>query len=198
VRRFVDRLRRLRGEAGVTLVEIAVSLAIFSMVSALLMNTLATTSTATAHVDDQNRGLADLQTVSERMSRDLRVARGVDADATESQLTVWIDSDSDYKRETQESVTWRIKCRTGVNCGSDERQYDVERVVGDLTAPQSVNVVGQSLVSGIAFEYLLDGVETLDHGAATSVKVSMQYDAIVDAFAKLNVVDFEVRLRNVQ
>jgi len=198
VLRFVDRLRRLRGEAGVTLVEIAVSLAIFSMVSALLMNTLATTSTATAHVDDQNRGLADLQTVSERMSRDLRVARGVDADATESQLTVWIDSDSDYKRETQESVTWRIKCRTGVNCGSDERQYDVERVVGDLTAPQSVNVVGQSLVSGIAFEYLLDGVETLDHGAATSVKVSMQYDAIVDAFAKLNVVDFEVRLRNVQ
>jgi type II secretory pathway pseudopilin PulG len=196
--RFLERLRRLRGESGVTLVEIAITLAIFSMVSALLMNTLATTSTATAHVDDQNRGLADLQTVSERMSRDLRVARGIDTGATASQLTIWIDSDSDYKRETEESVTWRIKCRSGIDCGSDERQYDVERVVGDPDEPQSVHVVGQSLVSGIAFEYLLDGVATLDHQAATSVKVSMQYDAIVDAFAKLNIVDFEVRLRNVQ
>lgn len=194
--RFVERLSRLRGESGVTLVEIAITLAIFSMVSALLMNTLATTSTATAHVDDQNRGLADLQVVTERMSRDLRVARGVDPLATTSQLTLWIDSDSDYARATDESVTWRIRCRSGIDCGSDDRQYDVERVVGDPSTG-TVQIVGQSLVSDIAFAYQADGVSS-DPEVATSVKVSMEYDAIVDAFAKLNVVDFEVRLRNVQ
>lgn len=194
--RFVERLRRLRDESGVTLVEIAITLAIFSMVSALLMNTLATTSTATAHVDDQNRGLADLQVVTERMSRDLRVARGVDPFATTSQLTLWIDSDSDYARETDENVTWRIRCRSGIDCGTDDRQYDVERVVGDISSG-TVQVVGQALVSDIAFAYRAGGA-TSDPETATSVKVSMEYDAIIDAFAKLNVVDFEVRLRNVQ
>jgi type II secretory pathway pseudopilin PulG len=180
----------------VSLVEIAVSLVIFSMIGALLMTSLSTASTATAHVDDQNRGLADLQVVTERMSRDLRVARGVDPLATTSQLTLWIDSDSDYKRDSEESVTWRIRCRSGIDCGSDERQYDVERVQGPV-ATGTVQVVGQSLVSDIAFGYETAGVDVTPE-SATTVKVSMEYDAIVDAFAKLNVVDFEVRLRNVQ
>jgi hypothetical protein len=196
VHRLRHHLERLRDERGVSLVEIAVSLVIFSMIGALLMTSLSTASTATAHVDDQNRGLADLQVVTERMSRDLRVARGVDPLATTSQLTLWIDSDSDYKRDSEESVTWRIRCRSGIDCGSDERQYDVERVQGPV-ATGTVQVVGQSLVSDIAFGYETAGVDVTPE-SATTVKVSMEYDAIVDAFAKLNVVDFEVRLRNVQ
>lgn len=169
---------------------------IFVMVGALLMSSLSTASQATAHVDDQNRGLADLQVVSERMARDLRVARGVDPLATTSQLTLWIDSDSDYKRDTDESVTWRIRCRSGLDCGTDERQYDVERVRGPV-ATGTVQVVGQSLVSDIAFAYR-SGAAVADPEIATSVKVSMEYDAIVDAYAQKNIVDFEVRLRNVQ
>ena len=190
-------VRRLVQDRGTTLPELAVTMFIFAMVGALLMNSLSTASEATSHVDDQNRGLADLQVVSERMSRDLRVARGVDPGASTSQLTIWIDSNSDYKRDTDENVTWRIKCRTGVNCGSDERQYDVERVQGPV-ATGTVQIVGQSLVSDIAFAYLLAGAPTLVPESATSVKVSMEYDAIADAYAQVNVVDFEVRLRNVQ
>lgn len=194
-RRAVDA--RAQEERGSSLVEICITMFIFALVAALLMNSLSTASEATAHVDDQNRGLADLQIVSERMSRDLRVARGVDPGASTSQLTIWIDSDSDYRRDTDENVTWRIQCRSGVNCGSDERQYDVERVVGPV-ATGTVQIVGQSLVSDIAFAYLLGGAVTSQPETATSVKVSMEYDAIVDAYAQLNVVDFEVRLRNVQ
>ena len=194
--RLRSSLRRLRGQAGTTIVEVAITMLIFSIVGLLLMNSLTTASEATSHIDDQNRGLADLQVVSERMSRDLRVARGVDPLATTSQLTLWIDSDSDYARDTDESVTWRIRCRSGVDCGTDERQYDVERVVGPV-ATGTVQVVGQSLVSDIAFVYRAAGT-TVEPQVATSVKVSMEYDAIIDAYAQLNIVDFEVRLRNVQ
>jgi type II secretory pathway pseudopilin PulG len=196
MQRLRSVIRRVRCQRGVTVLEVTVSMLIFSMIGAILMNSLSTASEAAAHVDDQNRGLADLQVVTERMSRDLRVARGVDPLATTSQLTLWIDSDSDYVRESAESVTWRIRCRTGVDCGSDERQYDVERVVGPV-ATGAVQVVGQSLVSDIAFAYRT-GTTTVDPEAATTVKVAMEYDAIVDAYAQLNVVDFEVRLRNVQ
>jgi len=193
----IARLRaRLTSEAGTTLVEISITMLLLSMIGVVLMNSLSTASQATSYVDDQNRGLADLQVVSERMSRDLRAARGVDPLATTSQLTLWIDSDSDYKRDTEESVTWRIRCRSGVDCGTDERQYDVERVIGPV-ATGTVQVVGQSLVSDIAFAYVANGAPS-DPEDATSVQVSMEYDAIVDAYAKTNIVDFDVRLRNVQ
>ena len=192
-RRF---LRRLRDQAGTSLVELSIAMALLAVIGAVLMNSMDTASRAAASIDDQNRGLADLQVVTERMSRDLRIARGVDPLATTSQLTLWIDKDSDYKRDTDESVTWRIRCRSGVDCGTVDRQYDVERVVGPVSTG-AVQVVGQSLVSDIAFEYVVNGASVMPE-QATAVQVSMQYDAIVDAYAAKKTVDFEVRLRNVQ
>jgi type II secretory pathway pseudopilin PulG len=201
-------LRRLRSRfaqcAGTSLIELAVTMGLMSLVGALVMSSLSTSARANAQVDDQHRGLADLQVVTERMSRDLRIARGVDPLATTSQLTLWIDSDSDYRRDTNESVTWRIECRTGVDCDTVDKQYDVERVVGPI-ATGVVQIVGQSLVSDIAFGYIADGVlidpataTTGTWASVTKVQVAMEYDAIVDQFARSNSVDFEVRLRNVE
>jgi type II secretory pathway pseudopilin PulG len=193
-------LRRIRHRFsrsnGTTLVELGITLGLLSVVSALLMSSLSTSARANSQVDDQHRGLADLQIVTERMSRDLRAARGVDPLATTSQLTLWIDSDSDYRRDTNESVTWRIRCRTGVDCTTANRQYDVERVVGPVATGQ-VQTVGQSLVSDIAFAYVADGA-VVEPSTATAVQVSMEYDAVVDAYAQSNLVNFEVRLRNVE
>jgi hypothetical protein len=189
----------MASDSGTTLVELAITTVLLGMIGLLLMSSLESSSLANAHVDDQERGLADLQVVTERMSRDLRIARGVDPLATTSQLTLWIDSDSDYKRDTTESITWRIRCRSGVNCTTDERQYDVERVVGPI-ATGVVSTIGQSLVSDIAFAYVADGATLASANVqdATAVRVSMEYDAIVDQYAQINKVDFEVRLRNVE
>jgi hypothetical protein len=198
--RLASLLRQLRhrfaDSTGTSLVELAVAMGLMTVVGTLIMSSLSTSTRANSHVDDQNRGLADLQVVTERMSRDLRVARGVDPLATTSQLTIWIDGDSDYKRETNESVTWRIRCRLpGGDCSGVDRQYDVERVLGPVATGQ-VQVVGQSLVSDIAFAYVTNGVTSVPENA-TAVQVQMEYDAIVDAYAKSNLVKFEVRLRNV-
>lgn len=162
------------------------------LVGSIVLSSLSTSAKAGAHVDDQLRGLSDLQLVTERLSRDLRAARGVDPLATVRQLTVWIDADADYRREPEENVTWRI--RAGANPG----QYDVERVVGPLSNPvPDVQVVGASLVSDIAFAYYANGVPTVPEGA-DSVRVVMEYDAVVGAYARSNLVRFDVRLRNVE
>ena len=176
--------------------EISIAMALMTMLGSLLFSSMSVAQRANSQVDDQDRGLSDLQVVTERLSRDLRVARGVDTLATTSQLTIWIDSNSDYKRQTSESITWRIRCRSGVDCTSAGKQYDVQRVVGD-TNTGTVAIIGQSLVSDIAFTYLANGASIVPE-KATDVRVTMDYDAIVNAYAKKETVTFEVRLRNVQ
>ncbi len=184
--------RRLDAEEGVSLLELVIVMALLTVIGSLLATSLSSSSEAAAHIDDQDRGLADLRVVTERMSRDLRAARAVDTGATESQLTLWIDDNSDYRRQPDESVTWRIP-----DGGPDVRQYDVERIVGDPATSTAIQVVGKSLVSRIAFSYYADQA-MVTPSAARSVRVSMLYDAIVDAYATPKQVDFEVRLRNVQ
>ena len=191
--------RRLAGQAGASLVELVVAMALLGLVGTIVMSSLSTASRAGAQIDDQTRGLVDLQVVTERLSRDLRAGRGVDPLASPSQLTIWIDSDGDYRRETDESVTWRIRDGDTVDAsGNAVVQFDVERVVGSLSSPSSVQTIGESLVSDIAFSYLANGVPVLVPEAADSVRVSMEYDAVVDAYARSNQVIFDVRLRNVQ
>lgn len=183
---------RVQDESGATLVELAIAMVITVVIGLLLMTSLSTSSRAAAQVDDQQRGLADLQIVTERMSRDLRAARAVDDGASASQLTLWIDDNSDYRRQATESVTWRIPG------DPDAVQFDVERVAGDPEdADAWVAVIGESLVSQIAFSYFADGV-AVTPTAAQSVRVSMEYDAVVGAYSQEKQVDFEVRLRNVQ
>ena len=48
--------------------------------------------------DDEATGLSDTRVVVERLGRDIRGSRGVDAGATESSLVLWIDNNSDYIR----------------------------------------------------------------------------------------------------
>lgn len=181
---------RLAGEDGVSLTELVIAMGLLGLIGAIIMMSLSTSARAGAQIDDQTRGLADLQVVTERLSRDLRAARGVDEHATEKQLTLWIDSDSDYRREPDESITWRI--RAGATAG----QFDVERIVGPLDASvPDVQIEGRSLVSDIAFSYLRAGA-TASPELADSVRVAMEYDAFVGVYATSKTVSFDVRLRN--
>lgn len=188
--------RRMASEAGVSVLELAITMGLMAIVGTVVVGTLSTSSRAAGQIDDQTRGLADLNIVTERISRDLRGARGVDDGATASQLSIWIDNDADYRREGEEIVTWRIQCRAGLDCTGADAQYDVLR-----ERDGAQQVVGQSLVSGVVFTYVLNGVALTDAAAfdtADAVRVSMEYDALVGAYARSNRVDFETRLRNVE
>lgn len=173
---------RLVDERGVSLVELLVVMMFTGVIGTIMLTTLSTSTRAYGQVDDESRGLSDLQTVVERLGRDLRAARGVEAPADATQLTIWIDDNSDYVRSPGEIFTWRI--RTGAEPG----QFDVVRI-DDLGVEQ---VIGYSLVSNIAFSY--PGVSTPSD--ADVVRVSMEYDAITEAYATDRTATFEIRLRN--
>lgn len=180
---MISRLRkRLAGEDGVSLVELLVVMMFVGVIGAMLLTTFSTTTRAYSQLDDEVRGLSDLQTVVERLGRDLREARGVNPTATASQLTIWIDADSDYIQVPAETITWQVRDVV------DSDQFDVVRTDG--TGQEQV--VGSSLVSAIAFAY--PGAATPD--LATTVRVSMAYDAVTGAYASSRTATFELRLRN--
>lgn len=182
---MIARLRaRSAAEEGVSLVELLVVMMFIGVIGAMLLTTFSTTTRAYSQLDDEVRGLSDLQTVVERLGRDLREARGVNADATESELSIWIDGNSDYIQTDDESFTWTIET------GGAPGQYDVVR--SDKTGQKQV--VGTSLVSAIAFDY--PGTTSGQRDLARTVRVSMEYDAITGAYASDRTATFELRLRN--
>lgn len=183
--RFVLDLRRRlqlrRGDDGVTLIELLVTMVLLSIVLGIAASAFTATAKVYTATDDDATGLADARKVAERMGRDIRNARGVDAGATTSQLVVWIDANSDYKRQTDESITWKLVA------SGDGLHYDVIRKVG--TATQVIEA--RSLVSQIAFTYDQTPPNT------QVVQTLVTYDSIVGRGASARTLYFAERLRNV-
>lgn len=170
-------------ESGVSILELVIAMSFMLVIAAVAFGALSSSTRTVGQVDDETRGLADMQTVVERLGRDLRAARGVDASSTTSQLTIWVDYNSDYRQSSAETITWRIEP------GHEVGQYDVIREDG--TGSQTV--VGYSLVSDIAFSY---GPQAPPK--SQTVSVELRYDAFPNQYATERVNTFAIRLRNVQ
>jgi Tfp pilus assembly protein PilW len=180
---MLARLRRPTGDDhGISLVELLVTTFLLGVVSILTVSATTSTHKMFAVSDDESRGLADLRTVTERLDRDLRAARGVDPSSNQSQLTLWIDYNSDYKQQANETVTWKL-----VLDPTDPSHYDVARAVQGGTQV----VEGRTLVSQIAFSYDVAPPNT------RQVSVQMTYDAMLARGTGLRTANFQDRLRNV-
>lgn len=173
----------MRGEAGVSLAELLVGMTIMAVVSALTLSMVLNVYGGLGKVTSDSIGLNDVQNVQERMSRDLRVARAVDAGATESQVSIWIDSNSDYVRTANEVVTWRL-----IPDPNDATHFQVLRQQGTATS----QIIGHTLVSQLAFTY----DSPTDVTKSSVVTVDMQYDAKIGKYTNTHHVDFAVKLRN--
>ena len=176
-----DRLARRPGDDGVTLIELLVTMVLLSIVLGIAASAFQATAKVYTATDDDATGLADARKVAERMGRDIRNARGVDSGATASQLVVWIDVNSDYKRQTNESITWKLEP------SGDGLHYDVIRKVGSATQV----IEARSLVSQIAFTYDVTPPNT------QVVQTLVTYDSIVGLGASARTLYFAERLRNV-
>jgi prepilin-type N-terminal cleavage/methylation domain-containing protein len=176
-----DRLGRRHDDDGLTLVELLVTMVLLAVVLSMAMVAFRATADVYTATDDDATGLADARKVSERMGRDIRNARGVDTGATASKLVVWIDTNSDYRRQANESVTWLLQA-TG-----DGVHYDVIRKQG--TSVEKVEA--RSLVSEIAFTYDVAAPDT------KVVQTLVTYDANVGQGASARTLYFAERLRNV-
>jgi Tfp pilus assembly protein PilW len=187
------RLRR-RDDEGVTLVETLVAMSLTLVVGAIL-----TTGVVNAHqlfrfTNDESTGQTDVRTTIERLGRDVRDARSIDPGASPSQLVLWIDSNSDYKKTTDEVVTWSLVVNTNGH-------YDVTRTVNGSTQRTARFVISQ-----LAFCYKIDPTATTclstpltseQAAKVTMVASDIEYDANTGRAAGKRHTSFAERLRNV-
>lgn len=139
--RLRRRLEPVRDDRGVSLVELLVTMILLAVVSTVLVGAVVSTHGLFRKTDHEASGQTDVRTTIERLGRDVRNARSVDAGATASQLVLWIDSDSDYKKQPDEVVTWTLSA--GVN-----GHFDVARTVDGQTTRTARLVISQ-----LAFQY---------------------------------------------
>jgi prepilin-type N-terminal cleavage/methylation domain-containing protein len=151
----VNRAEARAGERGMTLIELLVAMTLLGVVSSLVVVGVQNATRTLTHTDDENRGLQDAKVILDRLSRDVRQARGVvcddapaaagdpvlvpfDHDSNPATPTVlvharcpdyvqlWIDTDSDYLPDGSEVVTWQLAPN------EDGEHFDVWRCQGAL------------------------------------------------------------------
>jgi prepilin-type N-terminal cleavage/methylation domain-containing protein len=199
----MGRGTRKSKDAGVTLVETLIVMVLLSIVGTLVTRAVIDTHQIVRLTDDQTQGLADVRIASERLGRDVREARSVlcNPSGTDSALAtadpnclyhlqLWIDYDSDYVQQADETVTWSL------NASSTPGQFDLVRSVGAAAGV----VQSRTIVTQVAFGYDLQPAATPPAPGAphtTTVNVDMTYDAVRGSGTSNKTVSFSARLRNV-
>jgi prepilin-type N-terminal cleavage/methylation domain-containing protein len=195
-------LNRLRADdQGMTLVELLVAMVLVGVLGAIVTAAVMMSHKQVRIADDEATGLADTRIVVERLGRDIRGSRGVDAGASESQLVLWIDNNSDYVRnevaQPDEIVTWSV-----VDQGTG--QFNTLR----QTAGGDVQLQARTLVSDLAFCYLSEPSEdpadclptplsVTDAENTRLIKVDLTYDSLVGIATDSRTTTFTERIRNV-
>ena len=210
------RTPRPRDQAGMTLIELLVAMSLLGVVSALVLVGVQGAVRVMAHSDDENRGLQDAKVILDRLSRDVREARGVvcnqpapasgdpvvDANGLPTRcpdfVQLWIDDDSDYLPDATEVVTWQL------SPNGDGVHFDVWRCRGALgTDPCDGAATGverklqaSALIVRTLFNYQDATGNPVQPEAATLVRLKMDYDAIVGRGVDVKQASVSARLRN--
>jgi type II secretory pathway pseudopilin PulG len=178
----------------VTLIELLITMVLLGAVSSLVLVGVQDAVRVLAHNDDENRGLQDAKIILDRLSRDIRQARGVVCDGAggdtycRQHLQLWIDSDSDYLEDPEEIVTWKLEDNP------DGEHFDVWRERGVAPAAKTRRLQASALIVKTLFSY--DVGVNVDPSPATLVSLKMEYDAIVGRGTNLRQASVSVRLRN--
>jgi prepilin-type N-terminal cleavage/methylation domain-containing protein len=179
-----------------TLIELLVAMVLLGVVSSLAAVGVQQASRVLRHTDDENRGLQDAKVILDRLSRDIRQARGVVCDGADGDtycrehLQLWIDSDSDYIQDPQEVITWRLADSED----PEDDHFDVWRVQGVSPATPTKRLQASSLIVKTLFYY--DVGANRDPSSARVVSLEMEYDALVDQGVSRKKAAVSVRLRN--
>ena len=91
------RTERLRDTDGMTVIELLVAMVLLGIVSSLVVVGVRDAVRIMTQTDDENRGLQDAKVILDRLSRDIREARGVVCD--------------DPPPNPARRSNWRCRCR---------------------------------------------------------------------------------------
>jgi type II secretory pathway pseudopilin PulG len=185
-----------------TLAEVLLTMGLLGVLSALVSTALVNSHRLIRVTEDQTAGLQDVRVAAERLTRDVRGARsvlcnpagtdpalaGADPGCT-YHLQVWVDYDSNYVQNADETVTWQLRASTSAG------HYDFVRTVNG-----SSKVEARTIVQQVAFGYdRVPGATAPAPGAphTTTVSVNMTYDPFLPTGSGQRSVSFSARLRNV-
>lgn len=202
---LIKRVEAARSrDAGVTLIELLVVMVLTGILGTVVLFSMKGVYASQRNVSNEETGLSDVRTVVERLGRDLRDAREVYPGATQSELKIWIDSNSDYIVQNSEVIDWQLQ-------GCSTCHYQVLRQEQGGVP----KVEARTLVSNIAFCYSANvntdppaclatpagsGLSQADATIAKVVTVTVTYNAAdaSSSSAKARTTTFTERLRNVQ
>ena len=170
------RSHRFRKEAGVTLVELAVTMASLALVSTAMVSVFVETTQVDQAQAADDAAQEAVRDARGRLAKDIREARRFTA-VSGTSFTVWLDDEWDGVMASAELVTWSIDS-TGA----------LLRAVGDAGGRVEARGVSRS-----------DSRFTYDH--AVAAQVTRAYFHLVVEMAgpqpASRTLDFEVSLRNV-
>ena len=197
-------MRRPAGDTGLSMIEFVITIALLSILGMVMVFGVRNNYQLQRSTQDETQGLADVRTLVERLGRDVRSSRGVYEGATESQLKLWVDTNSDYIPTSDELVTWQLAQQT-----QGSTQYNVIRQTeGGIPKIQS-----RTVISNIAFCYWEVAPPPNTSGCSGSLPVPLSadnaakvrlvtttttYDAVVGSGTQPRTVSFSSRLRNVE
>lgn len=195
--RAVQRLRR--DDRGLTLAEVLVASAITLVVLALVTSAAISGMRLQSATDAEASGQFDVRTTIERLGRDVRNARSVEAGATASELKMWIDNNRDYSRQDSEITIWKLR-QTRVS----PPEFEVLRTAGVLSVVERVQ--SRLVVANAIFCYrrlttdascLPTPLSAAQAASARIVDSRIEYDAITGTGTGARSTVFSERLRNV-
>jgi type II secretory pathway component PulJ len=178
-------MMRVRGEhrdAGISLPEVLIASILMAVVASICVGVVVNVMGGFSKTDNDLRGLQDMRTLQERLSRDLVQARGLTSTSSSSQLTAWIDDNGDYVQAATEMYRWQLVTAVG----STQRQLQRVNVGTGKT-----EVIARTVLSSSLFTYSPTPAD-----AATVVDVDLQYNPEVGKLSKPRRVNFSVRMRN--
>ncbi|HEX9977698.1 MAG TPA: hypothetical protein VGB41_03630 [Acidimicrobiia bacterium] len=116
---------RIAEDSGTSLIELAMSLLITSLMSASLIAWIGSAGTAAGLHSADDEVVQDLRVAKEHITRDLRIAREVLVAQTTT-VSVWVDGDEDEYRDPGETVTWAF------SDGSLTRRTDLTEPISEV------------------------------------------------------------------
>ncbi len=153
IRGLVRRLRgALAADAGMSLVELGVSMVITALLSVLMLTWFSAGVASENSHRSYDSALADLRDVSDRLGREVRGAGYLTAADTDS-LSFWLDGDRDGVAGSGEVITWTI-------AGGE--------MLRSTDADESSGVLATMLVAGSGFTY-----DAVNPGEVTRVTVTL-------------------------
>jgi Tfp pilus assembly protein PilW len=193
-----QRLALLRmDDRGITLVETLVAMVLTGILGAIVLAGTIATQDSLRTSDNETNGQTDVAFATNQLSRDIRNSRGVVCDGAvgdplcAAHLQLWVDSNSNYRKDAGETVTWRLVA------SSDGVHRDLIRETDSGTS----RVAASTIVSQVAFTYdVAPGPNQPAPGQTTTrvVSTQMTYAASRNVTASNSrTVSFSTHLRNV-